>query len=180
MHTPTVPVVFAIAVLGIGLLAGCTSSSVSDPAVPDTVGTQDCVVGTWNLDINAFAADSEAFLLSTGMPLESFVMDGSGKLTFTDDGLVSADVGLDTSVVAGGVAINAPSNYRATGDWSRTSDSELRFDNWARVGDEPDIPPEVELPELDLTQLVDVTAECSGDNLFLQGSEAPFGAHWTK
>lgn len=171
-HTVPALAIFAI------VLTGCAAAVEPDPAAREEA--QDCVVGTWNLDVATYAADSEAFLQSTGIPVESFAMDGSGKLTFTEDGLVSADVDLNTALVAGGVAIEAPSTYVATGDWSRSSDDALRFDNWARVSDEPDIPSEVELPELDLTQLVDVAAECSDNALFIQGSEAPFGAHWTR
>lgn len=185
MHTRTVPAVLGITLLTAALTTGCSATPVADPPVadpapPGEVDAQDCAVGTWNLDVGAYAADSEAFLLSTGIPLDSFVMDGAGKLTFTDDGLVSTEISLATTVVVAGATIGAPSDYTATGDWSRTGDDALQFDNWARVGDEPDIPPEVDLPRLDVTQLADVTAQCSADSLFLQGADAPFGATWTR
>ena len=185
MPARTVPAVLGIALITAALSTGCSATPVADPAVtdpapPGEVDAQDCAVGTWNLDVAAYAADSEAFLLSTGLPLESFVMDGAGKLTFTDDGLVSTEISLATTVVVAGATIGAPSDYTATGDWSRTGDETLQFDNWARVGDEPDIPPEVDLPQLDVTQLADVTAECSASTLFLQGAAAPFGSSWMR
>lgn len=184
MRTRSLPALFGLAAIGVAVLAGCSASGASDtatePAPPGDVDAQDCVVGTWNLDVSAYAADSESFLVAVGLAVESFVMDGEGTLTFTDDGLVATEIGLATTVAVAGNTISAPSNYTATGDWSRTGDAALLFDNWARVGDQPDIPPEVELPELDFTQLADVTAECSADELFLQGAEAPFGAYWTR
>lgn len=189
MTTRTLGTVPGIALGAVALLAfaltGCTASPVSDPAVTDPAppadsATDDCVVGTWNLNVPAYAADSEAFLLSTGLPLEAFAMDGAGKVTFTDDGLVAAEIALTTDVTVGGMPLSVPSDYTASADWSRTGDGTLQFDNWARVTDEPDIPPEVEVPELDVTQLADVTVECSSGALFLQGADAPFGAAWTR
>lgn len=190
MNTRSISPVLGIGLLAIALTTGCTATpvpdppvsdpAVTDPAPPGDVDADDCVVGTWNLDVDAYAADSESYLLSIGIPVEAFLMTGVGKLTITDDGLVATEISLDTTAVAAGVAISAPSKYTATGDWSRTGDESLQFDNWARVGDEPDIPPEVELPELDVTQLADVFAQCSSDLLFLQGPGAPFGAFWSR
>lgn len=185
MFTRTLSPALGIALLAVAVTTGCTATPVSDPAVtdpapPGDVDADDCVVGTWNLDVDAYAADSESYLVSIGIPVESFLMAGVGKLTITDDGLVATEISLDTTAAVGGVAVSAPSKYTATGDWSRTGDDSLQFDNWARVGDEPDIPPEVELPQLDVTQLSDVAVECSADSLFLQGSGAPFGASWSR
>lgn len=111
-------------------------------------------------------------------------MSGGGKLTFTPDGLVSADVGLRTSgtIVAGDqrVPVDVPSTYSATGDWSRTGDESLQFDNWAKVVEDEGVPPDVDLPALDVTQLTDVEAQCSADSLYLAGPGAPIGALWTR
>lgn len=190
MNTRSISPVLGIALLTMAMTVGCTATpvpdppvsdpAVTDPAPPGDVEADDCVVGTWNLDVDAYAADSESYLGSIGIPVEAFLMTGVGKLTITDDGLVATEISLDTTAAVGGVAVSAPSKYTATGDWSRTGDDSLQFDNWARVGDEPDIPPEVELPTLDVTQLADVAVECSAGSLFLQGSGAPFGASWTR
>lgn len=172
----------ALALAGVIVLAGCSATTPAEPEPlpPGDAASDDCAVGTWNLDVAAYSSDSEAYLQSLGIPLESFAMDGQGKLTLTGDGLVAADIALQTTVVVAGNSISAPSEYTATGDWSRTGDEALQFDNWARVGDEPDIPPEVDVPDLDVTQLAGVTAQCSATDLYLQGPDAPFGSRWVR
>ena len=184
MNTRPALATASLLLLSGAILTGCAGTTPTpepdEPLPPGDVVEDDCVVGTWNLDVGAYESDSLSFLLNTGVPVESYAMDGAGKLTFTDDGLVSAEIGLTTDATVRGFPLSVPSSYVATGDWSRTGDDTLQFDNWGVVRDEPDIPPEEELPGLDLTQLAGVTVGCSADALFLQGAEAPFGATWTR
>lgn len=179
----------ALALVGVALLAGCTVSptpdpDVTDPRPPGEVEPEDCVVGTWTLDVPAYAAESEAYITGLGIPMVDFAMTGAGEMTFTPDGLVAVDIGLVTSgtLVAGDqlIPISVPSTYTATGDWSRTDDEELQFDNWAKVVIDEGVPPDVDLPALDVTQLTDVDAFCSSDGLYLAGPGAPLGAAWDR
>ncbi len=174
----------ALALAGVILLAGCSASAPQEPVEPalppGDVASDDCIVGIWNLDVATYSADSESFMLSLGIPLDYFLMDGDGKLTLTNDGLAATDIALNIDISIAGNVIEWPSYYTATGDWSRTGEQALQFDNWTSVGDEPDLPPDVELPDLDITQLSGVTSQCSADKLFLQGPDAPFGSTWTR
>ncbi|MFM9876763.1 MAG: hypothetical protein ACKVOG_02795 [Rhodoglobus sp.] len=175
----------ALALVGVILLAGCSTQTPQEPAEPaplppGDVAADDCVVGTWNLDVAAYSTESEGFIRGLGVPLDDFQMEGAGKLTFTDDGLVAADVDLYTTVSVYGNVVASPSTYTTSGDWSRTDESELQFDNWGEVTLTSDIPPEVDLPSLDLTQLDAVTAECSANELVLQGPEAPLRSVWSR
>ncbi|MEQ1736000.1 MAG: hypothetical protein ABL886_06320 [Rhodoglobus sp.] len=168
------------------LLAGCAA-----PA-PDSVGTDplppgssnDCLIGTWELDVPAYAADSEAYVTGLAVPITDFAMDGAGRFVFTPDGLVAVDISLRTTgtIIAGDtiVPVDVPSIYSATADWSRTGESTVQFDNWAKFTEGDDIPPEVDVPALDYTQLSTVEASCAAGELFLRGPDAPFGASWTR
>lgn len=179
---------FALAAVGVLVLAGCAASPVTEPdpePVPsDEVEAEDCLVGTWALDVADYAAQSQEYVLGLGIPLEDFAMSGAGQLGFTPDGLVAVDIDLRTTgtLVAGDqrIPIDVPSVYTASGDWSRVDDASIQFDNWAKVTDTPDVPPEVDLPALDVTQLTDVAAECDAGELSLSGSGAPLSAHWTR
>jgi len=176
--------------IALALLAGCAISPVPEddtdpvPNDPGTVDSEDCIVGTWNLDVPAYSSESEEYVLGLGIPIEGFDMSGAGKLTFTADGLVAADVALTTTgtIVAGEtrVPLSVPSTYTATGDWSRTDLEVLQFDNWAKVDETDDIPPEVDIPSLDVTQLSNVEATCSADQLFLYAPGAPVGSTWLR
>lgn len=184
-----IPVVLVTAVL----LAGCAPSpadpepdsadaNATGPQPPGAVDSDDCLVGTWNLDVPAYASESEAYLVGLGIPLDDFAMDGAGKLTLTTDGLASVDIDVRTAatLVAGDqlIPIDVPSSYTATGDWSRTGDDTAQFDNWAKVTEEEGIPPEIDLPSFDATQLADVQARCSSNELSLAAPGAPIGSNW--
>ncbi len=174
------------AALVVVLLAGCTppgpDPDATDPRPPGEVESDDCLVGTWNLDVPAYANESELYVTGLGIPIVEFAMDGAGELTFTSDGLVSVDIALRTSgvLIAGDqrIPVDVPSAYTATGDWSRTGENTAQFDNWSRVGETDPLTPEVDLPALDFTQLADIEAECSADELYLAGPGVPIGATW--
>lgn len=170
------------------LLAGCAppptpDPDTTDPSPPGTVDTDDCLVGTWALDVPAYAAESEAYVIGVA-PIVDFAMDGAGQLTFTADGLVSTDVSLRTTgtIVAGDVRVplDVPSSYSATGDWSRVGDDSIQFDNWAKLTGSAEEPSEVDIPSFDYTQLTDVNAFCSATELFIQGPDAPILATWVR
>jgi hypothetical protein len=180
--TRTAPLI----VLGV-LLTACSPGSDPDPVTPDDPGSDEtpCVVGTWQLDVPDYGAQSEAYLVGIGIPITEFDMTGAGTIQFTPDGLVATDISLTTTgvLVAGDVAvpISVPSAYTATGDWSTGSDGDtIDLANWASVPD-PDVPIDPEappIPTIDYTDVESVTADCTADGLVLQAPGAPLGALW--
>lgn len=173
------------------LLVGCAppqeprpDPDVTDPRPPGVVEEEDCVVGSWALDVAAYEAESEAYLTGLGIPITDFAMSGAGSIIFTSDGLVSTDIALVTSgtLVAGDqlIPISVPSTYTAAGDWSRTDIEAIQLDNWLKVETDEGVPPDVDIPALDVTQLTDVDAFCSSDSLYLAGPGAPLGAQWRR
>lgn len=176
------------AAIAVVLLTGCSAPGpdpdATDPRPPGQTQDDDCLVGTWTLDVPDYSSQSEAYLTGLGIPIEGFAMEGAGTLAFTPDGLVSVDIGLQTSgtLVAGdqSIPISVPSAYSATGDWSRTGEHTVQFDNWAKVTESEGTTPEVEIPVPDYTQLSDVDATCTADELTLVGAGAPLGATWRR
>ena len=171
------------------VLAGCAGApgpdpDATDPRPPGAQETDDCLVGTWNLDVPAYAGESEAYLVGLGIPIVDFAMDGTGTLVFTADGLVSVDIALRTTgtLVAGetSVAVDVPSGYSATGDWSRTGDETVQFDNWSKVTETDPLASEVEVPAPDYTTLTAIEATCTADQLLLAGPGVPIGATWVR
>jgi hypothetical protein len=169
------------------LLAGCTAPGGTPDPDPDAPPTAEapCIVGTWQLDVADYAAQSEAFVLGLGLPIEGFAMTGAGQITFTEDGLVATDIALTTTgtIVAGdtSVPLNQPSAYTGSGDWSLgAEDDTIDLANWANVPDpdvpvSPDAPP---VPAIDYTDIPTVTASCTANDLVLQGPDAPLSALW--
>jgi hypothetical protein len=169
------------------LLASCTAPGGTpepDPEVPPAAD-EPCIVGTWQLDVADYAAQSEAFVLGLGLPIEDFGMTGAGEITFTADGLVATDIALTTTgtIVAGDtrVPVNQPSAYTGSGDWAAGTDPDtIDLSDWANVPDpdvatSPDAPP---VPAIDYTDIPTVTASCTANDLVLQGPDAPLSALW--
>jgi hypothetical protein len=169
------------------LLASCTAPGGTpepDPEVPPAAD-EPCIVGTWQLDVADYAAQSEDFVLGLGLPIEDFAMTGAGEITFTADGLVATDIALTTTgtIVAGDtrVPVNQPSAYTGSGDWAAGTDPDtIDLSNWANVPDpdvatSPDAPP---VPAIDYTDIPTVTASCTANDLVLQGPDAPLSALW--
>lgn len=170
------------------LLAGCTAGGPTPAPDGDDPGADaPCIVGTWSLDVADYAAQSEEFVLGLGLPIEGFEMTGSGKITFTDDGLVAADIALETSgtIVAGGQSIPfvQPSVYTSSGDWALGADPDtIDLENWANIpdADYPVDPEAPAIPAIDFTDIPSVTAPCTATTLTLQGPDAPLAANWTR
>jgi hypothetical protein len=169
------------------LLAGCTGPGDTPEPDPDAPPAAEapCIVGTWQLDVADYAAQSEAFVLGLGLPIEGFGMTGAGQITFTADGLVSTDIELTTTgtIVAGDTAVplDQPSAYSGSGDWSAgSSEDTIDLANWSNVPD-PDVPVSPDgppVPAIDYTDIPTVTAACTANDLVLQGPEAPISALW--
>lgn len=166
-------------------LAGCTAPAETPDAEPAPSAEQPCLVGTWQLDVPDYAAQSEAFVLGLGLPIEGFAMTGAGTITFTADGLVATDIDLRTTgtIVADDtrVPLDQPSSYTGSGDWATGADPDtVDLANWANVPDpdvpfDPDAPP---VPTIDYTDIPTVSAVCTADDLVLQGPGAPLSALW--
>lgn len=181
----TVPV--ALAATALFALAGCTAPGGGTDPDPDSPPSADapCIVGTWQLDVADYAAQSEAFVLDLGLPITDFGMTGAGEITFTADGLVATDIDLTITgtIVAGDtrVPLNQRSAYTASGDWAIGADPDtIDLSHWANVPDEsvpvdPAAPP---VPAIDFTDIPTVTAPCSETDLVLQGPDAPLSSLW--
>ncbi len=196
MHRLTTATRLIPALLFAGALAACSpASEPQEPAHPptdsnsgdQTDGAEDaCIVGTWQLDVPDYAAQSEFYLTSIGVPITEFDMTGAGTIQFTSDGLVSTDIALTTSgtIVSGDavVPISVPSVYTATGDWSEGSAGEtIDLANWSTVpGDAPVDPGAPQIPAIDYTDIPTVGAVCSADLLVLTAPGAPLQAAWTR
>lgn len=183
----TVPIVAATALL---LLAGCSAPAASpdpDAGSGDAPASDSpCIVGTWTLDVADYAAQSKEYVLGLGLPIDGFAMDGTGTITFTDDGLVATDILLHTTgtIVAGDtrVPLDQSSGYTGSGDWSTGADPDsIDLANWANVPD-PDVPadPDAATPAIDYTGIPSVSAPCTANELTLQAPGAPLSAHWTR
>ena len=180
-----------LAVLSVGVLAGCASGSAPepDPGPPDPGASPEqevpCIVGLWELDVPDYAAQSEAFVLGLGIPITGFAMSGAGSIQFTADGLVATDIDLTVTgtIVAGDamVPVNTRSAYAGSGDWSSAAGSDtIDLENWANLP-APDVPVDPSapsLPTIDYSDVPAVTAECSADTLVLQAPGAPLYALW--
>ena len=175
------------ALVAILALAGCSAATETENPADDPApaGEEPCVVGTWNLDVADYAAQSEEFVLGLGLPIEGFGMTGAGKITFTADGLVATDIALTTTgtIVAGEtrVPLNQLSAYTGSGDWSTGGGADtIDLANWANVPD-PEVPVDPSapaVPAIDYTDIPTVTALCSAEDLVLQGPDAPISALW--
>jgi len=179
----------------IGALTACGSSAGDTPAPADSDpgagGTSPaetpCIVGTWQLDVADYAAQSQEYVLGLGLPITDFAMSGAGTIQFTADGLVATDIDLTTTgtIVAGDtrVPLNTRSSYTGSGDWSGPGDDEtIDLANWATVPD-PDVPVDPDAPDLpaiDYTNIPSVVAVCSANSLSLQGPDAPLAAVWSR
>jgi hypothetical protein len=182
----TVP--FTLAVIALAL-AGCSATTETETpdADPAPSAEEPCVVGTWNLDVPDYAAQSESYVLGLGLPIEGFGLTGGGTITFTADGLVATDIDLRITgtIVAGDtrVPIDQGSTYTGSGDWATGAESDtIDLANWANVPD-PDVPVDPDapsVPAIDYTDIPTVTAMCSADDLVLQAPGAPLAAHWTR
>lgn len=176
-----------LALAAIAALAGCSAGTTTPDADPAPTAEDPCIVGTWSLDVPAYAADAEAYVLGLGLPIEGFDLTGTGTITFTADGLVATDIALTTTgtIVAGDtrVPLDQPSAYTGSGDWAPGSEADtIDLANWANVPD-PDAPVDPSapaVPAIDYTDIPTVSALCTDEELVLQGPDAPFSARWRR
>ncbi len=189
------PAATALTILAVFALAACSPPADPEPDPEPAASSDDggsgaevpCIVGTWQLDVGDYAAQSEAFVLGLGLPITGFAMSGAGTIEFTADGLVATAVDLTTTgtIVAGDVSVplNTRSVYTGSGDWSDPGDGEtVDLQNWATVPD-ADVPidPEApDLPAIDYTDIPSVVVSCTASTLTLQGPDAPLSASWTR
>lgn len=185
----TMPVAAAaIAVALVGCAAPSTPADPGDAApAPPASGNEPCYVGVWQLDVVDYQAQSWVYLTDLGIPLDDFLMDGAGAITFTADGFVTAEIDLISSgsLVADEVRIpfSQRSAYTGSGDWAPgTEPDTIDFTNWAILpveGAEPS-PDAPAAPTIDFTGMSGVTALCTDDGLTLHGPDAPVSTNWTR
>jgi hypothetical protein len=177
----------ALAATVVFVFAGCTDPRETPSPTMTSPGAVDspCVVGTWELDVADYGAQSEEYVLGLGLPIVDFAMSGTGDITFTDDGLVTTDIDLiiTGTIVAGDtrVPLDQRSAYAGSGNWAIGDDPDtIDLSNWVNVPDpavpvDPDAPP---IPAIDFTDIPNVTAPCTENELVLQGPDAPISSLW--
>jgi hypothetical protein len=175
----------AVTAMALLVLAGCSAGPATSPPDGDPTAEAPCIVGTWQLDVADYAAQSEAFVLGLGLPIADFGMTGAGSITFTADGLVATDIDLTTTgtIVAGEtrVPLNQRSAYTGSGDWATGADADtIDLANWANLpnADVPVDPAAPPIPAIDYTDIPTVSASCGENDLVLQGPDAPLSALW--
>lgn len=179
MRTP-----LAITASSVLLLAGC-SAGTGDFGLPDEPAADaPCIVGTWNLDVADYSAQSEAWLVSLNSDYIDVAVSGSAQARFTDGGL-TADVDLTTDVIllAGEqpVASQGRSAYTGSGDWEPGEDAgTIDFTYWATSPD-PGVVGTAEaagLPTVDFFAVPSLAVTCTATQLELTSAGAPLTARW--
>ena len=172
---------FVAATASLLLLAGCsagTPTSTGDFGLPEEE-TGPCIVGTWQLDVADYSAQSESWLQSQNPDLIDFEMTGSAQVTFTASG-ISSVVDLSTSVImlAGEQPMleEARNAYSGSGDWAQGDDAnEIEFSYWATSPD-----PGADIPTVDFFAVPSLTYTCSQTELGLTSTGAPLTARWNR
>jgi len=149
----------------------------------DPIGTEDCLIGDWLLDVEDLARQSEDYLVGLSIPITDYAMDGGGILTFGADGTMAVNIDLTTAGVLHGddvaVPISVPSHYNASGTWSRPDADVDAIDIVATeetsTGDES-----LPVPLFDFENNPHAFVVCDGDFLSVQGEGSPFGTVWTR
>lgn len=182
---------FALGVLAVGALAGCSTVTGADsgsiPAPGGGAADVPCIVGTWQLDVPHYGQQSEAFMVGLGIPIQGYSMSGEGTIQFTADGLVTSAVSLTQSgmyvLPDRSVPFNVPASSTSTGNWSLGDEPDvIDLSNWTTTTVvDPTVPVDPSVPSapaLDYSNLPSVNAECSADSLLIQGPDAPLAALW--
>jgi uncharacterized lipoprotein NlpE involved in copper resistance len=186
----TATVTLCVAIL---LLSGCTPTT-PDPDRPDDSSGGEiapdadvCVVGTWDLDLANYRDQAEAYLATTGVPIQDLVIDGSQVLQVGPSGIIQVETNVTTSgtiVVRDYTGpVSAHTESVENGDWEFADDGTLTIAHWTTVSEDPastDATEDVPVGAVDFSGMPSVTALCDGDSLFLQGQDAPLGSYWTR
>jgi len=152
------------------------------PSTEDLTGGGDtqCLLGDWALDVPDYRDQSEAYLTSLGLPLDSYSMEGTGSVTFTAEYVsVSADLLVDATVQ--GIPLSVPSQYAGGGDWfwDADDDSIVTVEDWGWT-----VEPEESADGVEVAPLIPpdepLTVNCDGDSLSIQGQEAPLVGNFTR
>jgi hypothetical protein len=159
------------------LLAGCSAGTGTDFGLPDETPDAPCIVGTWQLDVADYSAQSEAWLQSQNPDYIDFEMTGTAQVTFTETAINSV-VDLSSSVIllAGEQPMleEARNAYSGSGDWAQGDEPDtIEFSYWATAPDAG-----ADIPTVDFFAVPSLTYSCSATELALTSTGAPLTAHW--
>ena len=151
-----------------------------NPAPESTeAGDTECVVGVWNLDVEDYRSQAEAYLLSLGIPLEVLEMEG-GMIVGINPLYFDVASSLVTKAVVNGIPLSAPGEFAGGADWQWEADdaTTMSFDAWSwsvepRTTEGPPLPPLIDPGQ-------PLTVGCEGDQLTLHGPGAPLVGHFTR
>lgn len=197
-----IPVPF-IGALAIGaLLAGCGGAAPSgpeqEPREESAEGTPEprepspeqepvnqdlaCMIGEWTLDLADYAVQSQEYLTSLGIPLESIAFGGSHTLSFTEE-TFSAGWDMQTDAVVHGVPIATSFEAAGLGEWIPDSDGENRFttSGWSYTVEPAVSDPTLEPPLIfDPAGSTPIIVGCVGDSLSIRADGAPLTGNFTR
>jgi len=171
-----------VAVAAVSLLAGCAAST-GDFGLPDEPEAP-CIVGTWQLDVADYSAQSESWLVSLNPDFVDFQMTGSGQVTFTSAHL-TADIDLSSTVIllAGdqSVLTDGRNAYTGSGDWEPGDDEgTIDFTYWGTSPD-PGVVNTADsagLPTVDFFAVPSLSVVCTANSLELTSTGAPLTSRW--
>lgn len=164
------------------LLAGCatvTGTTRPDPPAGE-IPEVHCIVGVWQLDTDDFAAQSEAYLVGLGMPINSLAMSGHQTITINDgptELYFGITTDLTTDAVVQGVAVSARSTWAGDSPFvfADGANDAIELTGWSYII-EPGAPAAEAPPPasfVDPTSTEPVQVVCSGDTLSVHGAGAP-------
>ena len=180
----------ALAATTLLLLAGCAAAddgADDGPVADEPTGDTSCLEGDWYLDLADYTAQSEAYLLGLGIPLEDLSLSGQQKLTFTADGYLNLATDLTTSAVVMGQPISTTTQSAGGADWywdaTNDIDGDVTLENWAWTVEpggatDPAAPPAA--PFFDPESDAPIAASCSPTTLSLRGADAPLTGNFTR
>ncbi|MCC2315434.1 hypothetical protein [Cellulomonas xiejunii] len=106
-----------------------SAAATSDPADEEPVAggvTEECLLGTWRLDLAAMQDDLRRVLGAAGEGAVEVTVDGTTTYEFADGGAFAADVDSSSAMTMSGDGVELTSESRSTGDltgrWALTGD----------------------------------------------------------
>lgn len=143
-----------------------------DAAIDAAGGDTACLLGTWDLQTEAYTAQSLEWTRSQGVQIDALQIGGSYTLYVRDDGIeIHSD--LVTDGVVRGIPFTTFDRYTGQGSWwwEDTLDSAFTITDWRYDGEYPGSEGGPLL--IDPLGGRPFQVECAGDTLQISGPDAP-------
>ncbi len=168
----------AVALLASALTGCVPSATLPAGTLPDEVPVEDCLIGSWLLDLDDYAAQSQAYVVGLGIPMESLTYSGTYRIELSDNGgdlLFTAGAGLTTSAIVNGTPIGGSESWygESAFTWADESHQSVTLDGWNYI---EDLEIDGEIPGVGVLypeEAGTISMACSGDTMSLSGPGAP-------